>query len=92
LPAQESCEVDPVASCVERMYEDTCVSEFNADACAEWTNDCSLHGEALDYDRCAYELNPYSFDAMVEMVECMNATDGLCQDRYDICFEESLTF
>lgn len=92
IPASESCEVDPVATCVEEMYDDACVFDFNADACAEWANDCSLHGESLDYERCAFELNPYNFDAMVEMVECMNATDGLCQDRYDVCFEESLTF
>ena len=91
IPAFESCEVDPVATCVERMYDDTCVSDFNADACAEWTNDCALHGESLDYELCAFELNPYSFEAMVDLLDCMNATDGLCQERYDTCFMASLT-
>ena len=91
IEASQSCEVDPVATCVGAVYDDSCTSDFNADACLEWTNDCSAHGESLDLERCAYEMNPMRYEAMVEMVECMNATDGMCQDRYDTCFDAALT-
>lgn len=91
IDAADACAVDPVADCVASTYDNACVSSFNADACAEWTDDCALHGEELDYGRCAFEMNLLRFETMVDMVECMNATDGLCQDRYDACFDAILT-
>jgi len=25
------------------------------------------------------------------VIDCMNETDGTCQERYDVCFEQALT-
>ncbi len=91
IPASQACDNDPVAKCVDRMYSDACVDPGVGSICVEWHDVCAKSGEALDAGRCAADLNPFNESAIGAMADCMNATKGNCQQRYDACYEKAFS-
>ncbi len=91
IDAADSCNEDLVAGCVASMYGDACESGYIAQVCGSWANACAEVSQPLDVARCSWELNPFNDDGLLEMLNCMNETEGVCQDRYDTCLDQVLT-
>jgi hypothetical protein len=88
IPTEDACDEQPVIDCVQELYTDSCDVPFIEDTCQYWADTCSDAGETLDVDQCSSDMTPFSDEGILRVSDCMNETDGTCQERYDYCFEE----
>jgi hypothetical protein len=88
IPIEDACEEQPVIDCVENLYTDTCEVTYIEDTCQSWADTCAESGDTLDAAACYADLTPFSDEGLLQLTDCMNETDGTCEDRYDGCFDE----
>jgi hypothetical protein len=93
VTTQEACDIEPVDACVGNVYDYACDSDFIKDTCTDFVATCEELDDTLDFDRCDFELRPFSEAGLIELVTCMNdeTVVGDCQARYDACLDAVLT-
>jgi len=92
IPAEDACDEQLVLDCVADLYIETCDVPFIEQSCQSWSNTCSEGGDSLDAAQCYSDITPFNDDGILQLTDCMNATDGTCQEAYDYCFEEVTAF
>ncbi|MCP5039379.1 MAG: hypothetical protein GY944_00030, partial [bacterium] len=88
IPTEQACEEQPVIDCVENLYMDTCEVPYIEDTCQSWADTCAETGDSLDAEQCYADVTPFSDEGILLLTDCMNVTEGACQERLDLCFDE----
>lgn len=91
------CDVNKVADCVTKMYDDACANA-QADAyCDALKANCDAASppSAFDVAQCKSDLKPFNDSVLGEngsFAACWNQhLNDACQDAYDACFAEATT-
>ena len=90
IPTADACVEDPVAACIDDMYETSCISEDVAPLCESWGQACTGGGDtSFDVAACTEDLNAMNAQAVDTLSACIaDSSAASCGDRYETCLEE----
>lgn len=88
-----ACDIGQVDDCVIEMYAEACTNDDAIAACDELAEACGSINDPFDVETCRADLNPFGGAGLQEWADCINANPDLpCQDAYDLCLGEVLSF
>lgn len=92
IGVQDACKTEPLQACIDSMYAAECVIPSIATSCNEIKTACGA--DPFDAANCALDLNPFSDAGLKALSDCINNADPAlnCQQAYDGCYTELLTF
>jgi hypothetical protein len=92
IGVQDACKTDPLQACMDAMFADECVIPSIATSCGEIKTACA--NDPFDVAKCTADLNPFSDTGLTALSTCINMADPTlnCQQAYDGCYTELLTF
>ena len=92
IGVEAECKTDPLQTCMNTMFADECVIPSIATSCGEIKTTCG--NDPFDTAKCAEDLNPFSDAGLTALSTCINNADKTlnCQQAYDGCYTQLLTF
>jgi hypothetical protein len=92
IGVQDSCKEAPLLACIDKMYDAECEIPAIKVSCGDIKDSCK--DDPFDAVQCAKDLNPLSEAGMMQFGTCMNNADSTlnCQQAYDVCHAEVLSF
>lgn len=87
-----ACDIDLVAECVGKVYEEACENAYANEVCDTIAEVCGA--DTFNAGTCKADLVPFSKAGVDTLVECVNAQpqEVSCQDAYNTCFDEVRSF
>ena len=92
IGVQDSCKEAPLLACIDKMYDLECEILAIKVACGDIKDSCK--DDPFDAVQCGKDLNPLSETGVKQFGTCMNNADPTlnCQQAYDLCHAEVLSF
>jgi hypothetical protein len=91
IGVQDECELSPVQNCIDDTFAVACDDQRIALTCQDISSQC---GGGFDTARCTSDLRAFSDSGLTELESCISVIDPTltCQQAFDACYEQVLTF
>ncbi|WP_050429119.1 hypothetical protein [Chondromyces crocatus] len=92
IGVQFACDYEPVQSCVEELYLETCESPEIANICEQMATSCGQSVNDIDQQDCNFRMKPLSLNGVQQVADCIDnaPAEDDCQKAFSDCVDNLL--